>query len=475
MSASESLKAPSFTASASLTVALCFAVAVLEGFDIQAIGIAAPKLGPALHLSKDVLGKALSASNIGLVFGAALGGWLADLWGRKTVLIGAVLIFGAFTLGTMMSTSFAMLFAVRLCVGLGFGAALPNIMAIASEVAPKGRGGATASMMFCGMPAGGGTVALISALNHDADWKMLFLIGGIIPLAIAPALLFRLKETRASGHDAAAETAKTAPGWYWLAAIPIYLVLNIVAQYATNETGANGLFLTLGNGVGFNLNLGNLLHVTAPWLALITTAVLVYCAVHKRVLFGEGRGTASVLLWLNFVPTLLILYLILNWLPTMVSEGKGLPGAASWAQVAFNYGSVAGALIFGRIVDRVGIRWPMVIAYAGLIASLVGLSAAGGAAMVVIMAGLVGFTLLGANYAMYGVAALYYPTLMRGRGSGATVAWGRLGAVAAPLVGGFLLAGGSTANSVIFGMAIPAVIAGIAVFALSIFAKPEAA
>ena len=62
---------------------MCFAVMVVEGFDIQAMGVAAPALGPELKLSREVLGQALSASNIGLVIGAIAGGWLADVFGRK--------------------------------------------------------------------------------------------------------------------------------------------------------------------------------------------------------------------------------------------------------------------------------------------------------------------------------------------------------------------------------------------------------
>ena len=73
-----------------LTVALCFGVMVVEGFDIQAMGVAAPALGPELKLSREVLGQALSASNIGLVIGAIAGGWLADVFGRKPVLIASV-------------------------------------------------------------------------------------------------------------------------------------------------------------------------------------------------------------------------------------------------------------------------------------------------------------------------------------------------------------------------------------------------
>jgi len=84
-----------------VTIALCCAVAVLEGFDIQAMGVAAPRLGAELHLDQGMLGQALSSSNIGLVLGAGLGGWLADRVGRKPVLIGSVLTFAAFTLATM--------------------------------------------------------------------------------------------------------------------------------------------------------------------------------------------------------------------------------------------------------------------------------------------------------------------------------------------------------------------------------------
>ena len=58
------------------------------------------------------------------------------------------------------------------------------------------------------------------------------------------------------------------------------------------------------------------------------------------------------LLWLAFLPTLLILYLILNWLPTLV-VAKGLDRAvAPQASLAFNFASVVGALLLGRMVDR---------------------------------------------------------------------------------------------------------------------------
>ena len=75
---------------------------------------------------------------------------------------------------------------------------------------------------------------------------------------------------------------------------------------------------------------------------------------HRRRLFGEGRTPATLLLWLAFLPTLLILYLILNWLPTLVTANGLDRAVAPQASLAFNFASIAGALVFGRLVDRIG-------------------------------------------------------------------------------------------------------------------------
>ena len=435
--------------SAALTIGLCFLVAVLEGFDIQAIGVAAPKLGAELKLAKDVLGEALAASNIGLVVGAVIGGWLADRIGRKTVLISAVLAFGAFTLLTMYSNGFEMLFAARLGAGLGFGAALPNIMALAAEVAKPGKRGSTGTLMFCGMPVGGGTVALISWQGVHLDWRTLFLLGGLSPLILAP-LLFVLMKEPARNPD----TERSGFTWQWLGLVPVYAASWAILHYIGGLPGAG----SIGQ--------------TAIWLALLPTVITGYMAVHRKALFGEGRTLPSVFLWVTFFPTLLILYLVLNWLPTLVIA-KGFKAEASQASVWFNFASVAGALILGRLVDRFGVRWPLIIAYLGLIGTLFALAAATDFTAIMVLSGGLGFFLLGANYALYGAAAAFYPQAIRGRGAGAAVGWGRIGAVCGPLLGGFLLQGGSSAGSVVSAMTPFAVIALIGVFLLTITAQPE--
>jgi AAHS family 3-hydroxyphenylpropionic acid transporter len=444
-----SAAAPLAASGGAVTVGLCFLVAVLEGFDIQAMGVAAPKLGAELKLAKDVLGEALAASNIGLVLGAILGGWLADQFGRKAVLIGAVLGFGAFTLLTMLAQGFEMLFLARLFAGFGFGAALPNLMALSAEVAPEGKRGSTGTMMFCGMPLGGGIVALISWLGLGLDWRHLFLIGGLAPLLLAPLIFFLMKEP-----PVARERGSGGMTWRWLAVVPLYAVSYLLLAWLGTLPG-----------------MGSIKALT-PWLAALPTVIIAYMVLHRAALFGEGRALPSVLLWAVFFPTLLILYLVLNWLPTLVIA-KGFAKDASLASVWFNFASVVGALILGRLVDRFGLRWPMIAAYVGLVASLMLLARANALAMVMALSGAVGFFVLGANYALYGAAASYYPAVARGRGSGAAVAWGRLGSVAGPLVGGSLLQGGASAGSVVSSMTPFAVAALVGVFLLTLLAKPK--
>jgi AAHS family 3-hydroxyphenylpropionic acid transporter len=117
-------------------------------------------------------------------------------------------------------------------------------------------------------------------------------------------------------------------------------------------------------------------------------------------------------------------------------------------------------------------RVPLTFAYVGLIGSLLALSVSHGITSTVALSGAAGFFLLGANYALYGVAAMYYPQDIRGFGSGASVAVGRVGSIAGPLLAGLLLGGGMSASGVVLYMVPVAAVAGAAVFALSYCRRP---
>lgn len=384
-----------------LIVLICFLIAALEGYDIQAFGVAAPKLVPQLGLDSGQQGWAASAAMIGLVIGALVGGWTADRVGRKPVLLVSVVTFGLFSVATALSPDYPMLLLARLATGLGFGGALPNLIAIATEISPPKRRVATVTTMFCGMPAGGAAVALLARFAGDGlDWRTIFMIGGVLPLVLAPVVFFLLPETRPKP-----------------------------------EAGSDRRLMP--------------------------------------ALFGGGRAVGTLLLWLVFMLTLVVLYLMLNWLPTLVIA-KGLtPADGSAASLSFNLTSIGGALLLGFVVDRAGFRWPLVLTYAALAATMFALASADGIAPVLLLAGAAGFLVLGAQYSLYAVAPILYPPQVRASGAGAAVAVGRLGSIAGPLLAGQLRQEGYSAGQV-FGAMTPVVLAaGAAVLALSFLSRPH--
>jgi AAHS family 3-hydroxyphenylpropionic acid transporter len=375
---------------------------MLEGYDIQAVGVAAPKMAPALHLSHAQTGWVFSASMVGLVIGAMFGGWLADRVGRKPVLICSVLAFGSCSAATVFVIGDETLLAARFVTGLGLGGAMPNLIAIAAEISRPGRRGGTASLMFCGMPLGGAVAAALAGWALGAyGWRLIFLVGGLAPIALLPLLVLFLPETR-----------------------PV----------VAGDPGDRRALATL---------------------------------------FGQGRAPATLLLWTSFVLTLVVLYLLLNWLPTLALT-KGLtPRQAPQVALAFNLTSIVGAMMLGMLVDRLGVRIPLTLTYAGLVAVMIVLAGASGYAAVMVFSGLAGFLVIGAQYALYGVAPAYYPVAGRATGAGAAVAVGRLGSIAGPLVAGQLLAGGATAGKVVATMAPVALVAGVAVLLLTFVGRHE--
>ncbi|WP_340643736.1 3-(3-hydroxy-phenyl)propionate transporter MhpT [Phenylobacterium sp.] len=386
-------------AGAGVIVAICFFIAALEGYDIQAFGVAAPRFAPELGLDSGQLGWAGSAAMIGLVIGAFVGGLLADKVGRKPVLVVSTALFGVFSVVTAMSHGYDHMLLARFATGLGFGGAMPNLIAIATEISAPNRRAATVTTIFCGMPAGGAAVALLARYGGDAvDWRMMFLIGGALPLLLTPVIIFLLPETRPV-QDKAAD---------------------------------RNLF---------------------------------------RALFGQGRAIPTLLLWAVFMMTLVVLYLLLNWLPTLViAKGLAASDGASAAFV-FNISSIIGALFLGFVVDRVGFRWPLLIVYLALAAALYGLGGASALTPLLALSGAAGFLVIGAQYALYALAPVYYAPQVRAAGAGAAVAVGRFGSILGPLLAGELRAAGYSADQV-FGALLPVVaLAGLAAFALTSIGK----
>ena len=251
---------------AGMVVALCFAAAIPEGYDLQAIGVAAPRLIPALRLARDQTGWVFSASLFGLIVGAIIGGWLADRVGRKPVLVGSVAAFGLFSLATVLASDFPSLFLWRLTTGLGLGGAMPNLIAMAREISSPRRRALTSSVMFAAMPVGGAGAALYARFGAHG-WGDIFVLGGVVPLLLAALIAWRLPETRRPEPEtgaphfdrdtlAALFAGGRAPAtlalWtaFILTNIVVYLLLNWLPALAVAK--GLGAASSLFTSVGFN-------------------------------------------------------------------------------------------------------------------------------------------------------------------------------------------------------------------------------
>ncbi len=224
---------------------LAFLAAVIEGFDLQAAGVAVPKLAPAFGLTPQQIGVFFSSATFGLIFGALAGGRIADAWGRRTGLVLSLLTFGVFSAATALVSTYEQLLIMRFLTGVGLGGALPNLVNIAAESVDPSRRGRAVAIMYAGVPLGGAIASGVAMLGlHGDDWHTIFLVGGIMPIVLAPFVQTMLpplavirSKARSTGE---ALSAVFAPGtmvrtialWvsFFLGLLVVYLLLNWMPQ-----------------------------------------------------------------------------------------------------------------------------------------------------------------------------------------------------------------------------------------------------
>lgn len=166
-------------------------------------------------------------------------------------------------------------------------------------------------------------------------------------------------------------------------------------------------------------------------------------------LWRDGRAGPTLALWISYLGTLIVLYFLMNWLPSMVLKRGLTPVQASFVQMMFNLGGGIGAVTIAGIMDRIG-RKPTVIGmYLGIGAALFALAAATDSRSMASGALLAGLFLVGAQSVLYALAGSAYPTHIRGTGVGAAIAVGRVGAMVGPLIAGQLLALGQSPTSLV--------------------------
>lgn len=186
----------SLTAVQVRTLALVTSAVVLEGFDIQLIGLAAPAIIAEWGIHKQSMGLAMAGALVGMAIGAALGGRLGDYFGRRPVLIACIALFGACTVVAAFTDSTTELALSRVLAGIGFGAALASGPALIAEGMPKRISSQLVALTVIGVPCGGMLGAAMGAwLIPALGWRIAFIVGGTLPVLLAIVMLWALPES----------------------------------------------------------------------------------------------------------------------------------------------------------------------------------------------------------------------------------------------------------------------------------------
>lgn len=378
-------------------IAICFLVMLGEGFDTQAIGVAAPQMMPQLGIPPALKGAIFGIGQWGVAIGALVGGYMADRWNRRGTLFASIVIFGGTTLAMAYAWDYSSLMAMRLVAGLGLGAAIPSVIAIAIDLAPPGKRVGTVATIMAGLPLGGALAAAVAAtVMHEVGWRIIFYIGGALPLL---ALL----------------------------ALPLLPVRD------ASQVGAAK---------------------SRPTLSMI---------------FVRQSPVFTLTMWVVYFITLLLVYLLLLWLPTMMVD-QGVPEPrADFLSLVFNLGAVAGNVLLGRVTDKLGYGRVVPTIYLGLIAAATIVAFADSYALYVAGFTLLGFLLLGGQNCLNGILPSFYPPEARSLSLGSAVGVGRVGSIVGPLYAGFAFASGHSVQIVLRSMVGLTIVAALAViFALRI-------
>ncbi|MGH8239071.1 MAG: MFS transporter, partial [Steroidobacteraceae bacterium] len=294
------------TVQARRVLASCAAVAIFDGFDVQAMAFVATRLSRQWSVPVSQFGLVFAAALFGLLLGSLLVAPLADQVGRKPLAVGAAVWVGLATLTTAFCTTIPQVTAARFATGIGLGAAIPVLVAVTHEAAPPDRRTLYVTLMYCGFPTGGFLGGLFTAWALPRlDWSTLFAGMGVLSLLLCLPLALVLEPTPSRAR-AFGRTRAPLP--------------------ATHSE-------PLGTKISF-----------------------AEMASRVKSLFVDGLALRTSLTWRLFIATLLNVYVLANWLPALLERRHFSESAAAIAAGIANLGGVMGGLILGALVNRWGLR-----------------------------------------------------------------------------------------------------------------------
>ncbi len=405
--------------------ALCTLVQICDAYDVNAIGVSVPSMTHLWHLPPAAFTTAFLWSSIGIMVGALSAGPIGDRLGRRPLLIASLTIFGLASLLTAFAGSLFVLSILRFFTGLGIGGGFPGAATLTGDYAPRRRRATMIMASFTGAPFGGFLCGqLAGVLLPRFGWPSIFLVGGVVPLLMVAALAV------------------------WLPESPRFLAAK--GKLSPREAALlQRLDIKPGQAAAQELDVAR--------------------ANPIAMLFGRGYALQTVLLWVIFFCSLMNLFLFVYWMPEVLHLTGMTPPEAARATSFRELGGIAAVLYLGLLIDRSGPERALTANYA---AGIVFIAAIALAAMpyllLVAVIFLSGMTIIGSQTGANAACGALYPARMRTSGLGWALGIGRLGGIAAPALGGYLLAHGLPPRQIFLSACAFAVVAAVATALLAL-------
>lgn len=412
-------------------VGICFALNMLDGMDILMMSYLAPAITRDWHIGAAALGVVFSAALAGMMVGALLLAPLADQFGRRPVILWSVALMGFSMIGSGFAPDITTLIILRFVVGLGIGAILASMAAITSEYAPPHYRTFSVALFPAGYPIGAMLAGLVvNALLPDHGWRVLMSTAGVATLILLPLALGFLPESLEFLEKRQPRDALSR--------------INIIRRKMGQLPLAGLSEIGERKPVEFSL------------------------------LFENGQWKQTFILWTAFFCCYMTLYFAIAWIPRLAIEAGLDHGQAIVAGTVYNLGAFVGGLALCWLLFTFDVRRLVLVMMLGGSASLVAFGLHMSVALTLLVAFCIGFTVQGGFNGLYPLVAAAYPAQVRSTGIGWCIGIGRSGAVAGPLVAGWLLATQTPLYIVFLVFTVPLIAAGLLAMAVKL-CPPEPA
>lgn len=408
-------------------VALCFVIALLDGFDTQSIAFIGSSIADEFAMSTASMTAVITASTVGMALGAITLGSVGDRIGRKHAILLALSIFGFFSFLGAFAQAPWQIILLRFLIGLGMGGATPSLLALAAEYSPVESRKMSMTLVLLGLPGGamlGGVVA--AAWLPVLGWRGIFLLGGVLPLLLLVLIVLLLPESPsylATRGDAASQ-AKARNLLRRMTGMT-------VAEGATLQAEENGE------------NAGS---IKALFHAQFRSSTITICAIYL----------ANWVAW----------FLLLQWTPTALHQAGLSKEQAASGTIVVNGAFILFSFLVTALLARVAVRTLLLGMFGVGILVALGLSVSGSNwTLTFMLIALAGFGIGGQQLVLNYLIAETYPTHLRGTATGFSIGVGRTGSIIGSALGGALLS--SVGVGGYFGfIAIPLAIAALATLML---------